>query len=115
MRAAGLLALLVLPGCFGTDAGTRMSFDPETKSFSFSRPWLGGPVDMKAGLELPDGTRAWVEWRSDVELDAAQAVEAMRQETLRESMSTIRALALPKDAAAGGESAPPAAEGPVTR
>lgn len=96
LRLTALLIVLgLLPAC--THAGTFAKYDPTTHEFQLVRPWLGGPVDFELEVDTPDGTHIRGHWRSDVELDAAQAVEFKRQETLQRTISTIEALALPKD------------------
>ena len=63
------ILLLLLPSC--VNAGTEVSFDPVTHTFSFKRSWLGGPFYIEASASLPDGTEIRVHCESEVSLEDA--------------------------------------------
>lgn len=91
-----LILLLGLSGC--TWAGTSAEYDPETGKIAFERGWLGGPVDMEAEVTKPDGTVYRMKWKSDINLDAAQAVRLEEVKTVNRALETLEKAA----SAAGG-------------
>lgn len=89
---ASALSLAALPGC-PLFRGRDISYNAETRQFTYSQGAAAGDVDAEAEFDPATG-KIKVKWKSTTNYDAAQAVQIAQTQAMSQAISAGIAAAL---------------------